>query len=965
MKLGKNNPALLVEPEGFEGVRRIAGRVARDIEAVTGFAPAVVSSLPEGDGPVILCATLGRSPLADRLLSQGVLDEKGLRGRREVFQLRFAWLEGREALVICGSDKRGTIYGMFTLSEYIGVSPLCYWGDAAPQRRDSVLLGRDIEQISREPSVRYRGFFINDEWPCFGTWATSHFGDVNASCYEQVFELLLRLKGNYLWPAMWRSSFPLDGPGSANEELADLYGVVMGYSHHEPCLRASEEWDKVRGENSPYGNEWNFYTNEEGLLRYWEDALKRSGKYENIITIGMRGERDSCMLGEDSTLEENIDLLKRIITKQRGLIRRCVPRQPRQMLALYKEVERYFCGDEQTEGLRSWKELDDVLFLLCEDNFGHLRTVPPRQLRDHPGGWGMYYHFDYHGGPVSYEWVDSTPLSQVWEQMTAAWEYGIRELWIVNVGDLKLHEVPLSYFLALAYDFDRWGSGDPDSPRQFLAQWTARTFPEASDGVREQIASVFRDYVAMNALRRPEALHAGVYHPCHWEESDRMLDFAEALERRSCEVLEALCPRERDAYYSMIHFPAMASANLLKLHLYAGKNAHYAAQGKVIANRYFDLAEKCIHRDWALGVEFAAFRDGKWAGMELAPHIGFTKWNSDDSRYPVLCRVTPMDRPCMKVSRADEEAVATKTYGAPMVIPVPDFLYAGVEAVTLEIANGGAGSFRFAITGDVPEWLRVEPAGGTVTEQTRVEPAGGTVTEQTRVEPAGGTVTEQTRVVLRCDRDKLPKDTQRCTLYVSDGDARVALEISGRAAAPEGLPPRTFMPREGAIVMLAEHCCAAHETDAGAFRRIPDFGKFGSGMKVFPPTAEFDETQEKPSLTYSFVIDEPGEYPVTLLTAPNNPVQMGRCVEVLLESGAQHQILELLPASFRAGENSDSRWTAGVLDQVHTAQTTFRFESGLQTLTVGAMSPGVVLEKIIIGTPKYSSCLGPEETFST
>lgn len=939
MKLGKNNPPLLVEPEGFEGVRRIAGRVARDIEAVTGFAPEVTDRLPEDGSPLILCATLGQSPLADRLLARGVLDEKRLRGKREVFQIRFACLEGREALVICGSDKRGTIYGMFTLSEYIGVSPLCFWGDAAPRRRDVVLLGRDVEQISREPSVRYRGFFINDEWPCFGTWAASHFGDVNASCYEQVFELLLRLKGNYLWPAMWKSSFPLDGPGSANEELADLYGVVMGSSHHEPCLRASEEWDKVRGETSPYGNEWNFDTNEEGLLRYWADALKRSGKYENIITIGMRGERDSCILGADSTLEENISLLKRIITRQRGLIRQYVPRQSRQMLALYKEVERYFCGDAQTEGLQSWHELDDVLFLLCEDNFGHLRTVPPEVLRDHPGGWGMYYHFDYHGGPISYEWVDSTPLSQVWEQMTAAWEYGIQELWIVNVGDLKLHEVPLSYFLALAYDFDRWGSGNPDSPRQFLAQWTARTFPEASDSTREQIAAVFRDYVAMNALRRPEALHAGVYHPCHWEETDRMLNLAGELERRSEAVMDALCPRERDAYYSMIHFSAMASANLLKLHLYAGKNAHYAAQGKVIANRYFDLAEKCIHRDWALGAEFAAFRDGKWAGMELAPHIGFTKWNEDDSRYPVLCQVTPMDKPCMKVSRADGEAVATKNYGAPAVIPVPDFLYAGVDAVTLEIANGGAESFRFEITGDMPVWLRAEPSGGVVTGQTQV--------------------------VLRCDREKLPRDAEQRTLYVSDGNTRVALEISGRAVTLEDCPLRTFAQREGAIVMLAEHYSAARGTDAGAFRRIADYGKFGSGMKVFPPTAEFAEDQEKPSLTYSFVIDEAGEYPVTLLTAPNNPVRMGRSVEVLLESGTRRQLLELLPASFRAGENSDSRWTSGVLDQVHTAQTTFHFEAGLQTLTVGAMSPGVVLEKIIIGAPKYASYLGPEETFHT
>ena len=331
------NTYIYIEPEAYEGVRRIGPKVAKDIEAVAGICPEVTAHW--GGGQAIVCATLGKSPLAEKLLDQGILSD--LTGKREVYQIALTEIDGAPSLVICGSDKRGTIYGMFALSEYIGVTPLCFFGDVSPVRRDTVTIARNIETISKEPSVKYRGFFINDEWPCFGTWATKHFGDVNAECYDHIFELLLRMKGNYLWPAMWKSSFPLDGPGSANEELADLYGVVMGYSHHEPCLRASEEWDKVRGEHSVYGDDWNYYYNEAGLLRYWEDALKRSGKYENIITIGMRGERDSSMLGDDSTLAENISLLKKIIKNQRSLIETHVPRKATQLLALYKEVEAY------------------------------------------------------------------------------------------------------------------------------------------------------------------------------------------------------------------------------------------------------------------------------------------------------------------------------------------------------------------------------------------------------------------------------------------------------------------------------------------------------------------------------------------------------------------------------------------------------------------------------------------------
>ena len=930
------NTYFYVEPEGFEGVRRIAGKAALDFEAVTGIRPPVKNRLRPGQ--VILCATQGRSSLGQALMGQGVLSD--LTGKREVYQIALAELEGVPALVIWGSDKRGTIYGIFALSEYIGVSPLCFFGDAAPMVREGLTIQKDIETVSREPSVKYRGFFINDEWPCFGTWATKRFGDVNEACYDCIFEFLLRMKGNYLWPAMWSSSFPLDGPGSANEALADLYGVVMGYSHHEPCLRASEEWDKVRGEDSVYGSDWNFETNEQGLLRYWEDGLKRSGRYENIITIGMRGERDSIML-DGATLEKNISLLKNIITHQRRLIQAYVPRRATQLLALYKEVEAYFYGDETTPGLKDWAELEDVLFLLCEDNHGHLRTVPPRNLVNHPGGWGMYYHFDYHGGPVSYEWVDSTPLAQTWEAMTQAWDYGIRELWIVNVGDLKLHEVPLTYFMALAYDFDRWGTGNSDSPAQYMRQWTAQTFPQASELQRQEIAGVFRDYVKLNSLRRPESLHAGVYHPCHYRETDRMLALAEDIQARSQALMASLPPREREAYYSMIHFSAMASMNLLKMHLYAGKNQHYAAQGKVAANRYAALAEECIKRDLALAEEFAAFRGGKWAGMELAPHIGFTKWNEDDCRYPVLCHVTPVGKPSMKLSRADAAFLASKNYGSPMVIEAADFTGPGSTQVTLEAATGGL-PFRFHTQGVLPDWLEMEPMEAEVTDHVEI--------------------------TLRCNPEKLPRERQRCVLRLTDGDTVAAVEVSGQAWNTEQLPPRTFVPRLGVLSMLAEHYAEKRDVPGGRFYPIADYGKYGSGMKVSPSTARFSLEDEKPALTYRFRVDQAGDYRVELFTAPNNPVELGTGVSLLLQSGGAQRVVELIPPDFQAGENSDPRWCAGVLDQIHTAQTRFHFEAGLHTLTVSPLDPGVVLEKIQISpwdTPLPPSYFGPEESWLT
>ena len=899
---------------------------------------------------MVICATLDHSPLLKRLESEGKFVSGELSGKREVFRIGLVQEPfpgvGR-ALVICGSDKRGTIYGMFTLSEYLGVTPLVYWGDAMPAKIKDPVVKEDIEITSKEPSVRFRGFFINDEWPCFGNWVTEHFGGFNADAYRHVFEFLLRMKGNYLWPAMWSASFPLDGPGSRNEELADIYGVVMGYSHHEPCLRASEEWDKVRGEGTRYGNAWNFYTNEQGLLNYWEDSLKRSGKYENIITIGMRGERDSSMLGDNATVQENVELLKDIIRKQRQLIREHVNpdlSQVPQMLALYKEVEAYFYGDENTPGLKDWEELDGVICMLCEDNFGHMRTLPEAAWRNRPGGFGMYYHFDYHGGPISYEWVDSTPLSKTWEQMCMAYEYGIRDLWIVNVGDLKFHEVPLTYFMALAYDYEKWGYGNPESYREFTAKWAQSCFPQADKALQEKIIRVFTEYIDINHLRRPEALNAGIYHSSHYLEADRMLKRAETVERLSAEVLEQLPEEEKDAWYSMVHFSATASMNLLKMNMLAAKNQHYAKQGRAVANQYIFLGQNSIIKDRDLAVEFGGFKGGKWDGMQLAPHIGFTRWNEDGSQYPYVCLVEPMQKPRMSVSRSDEEMTHVKNYGGPSVIRVPDFQSAGCEKVTLEVANDGVGFLRFQIrpqAEQIPEWLEINPVSGEVEHLQQIE--------------------------LRCLRDKLPESTENLRLIISDGDTNVAVDITASAPEKMALPAGTFLPMNGVVTMNADHFADKTDTVRGAFKTIQGYGRYGVGAKVFPSTADFAETEERPKLTYRFWVESEGDYRVELLAAPTNSPVNGRPLRVTVDNAlGEQQTLTLVEHDFLAGDNRDPRWCKGVLDQIRTVSTVMHFKSGVQQLTVGALEAGLVLERIRIYRASETlpvSYLGPDESW--
>ena len=471
----------LREKEAYSGVHKIAGKVMQDIQLVFGIAPTATEEISQCASPVVIYGTIDRSPVLADLARQGLIDLEELRGKNEVylFQVIDAPWEGIEkALVIAGSDKRGTIYGLFHLSEALGVSPFVNWSAVKPQPKEEFVLPDGHKYLSKEPSIRYRGFFINDEWPAFASWCIKHFGGFNAKAYEHVFELLLRLKGNYLWPAMWSARFYDDGPGLANAELADELGVIMGTSHHEPCLRQGEEYRYLRGKDSIYGDAWNFQTNKEGITRFWADGLKRSGKFENIITVGMRGEADTAIMKE-ATLEDNINLLRDVLRTQNRLIKEYVnpdlAKVPR-MLALYIEVEAFLYGDEKTPGLLGSEELDGVILMFCDDNFGNLRTLPSEEMRAHNGGFGMYYHFDYHGWPVSYEWINSSYLPKVWEQMCMAYDFGIRELWIVNVGDICTQEFPLNFFLDLAYDFERWGTNAINTTGEYTRLWVRKQF---------------------------------------------------------------------------------------------------------------------------------------------------------------------------------------------------------------------------------------------------------------------------------------------------------------------------------------------------------------------------------------------------------------------------------------------------------------------------------------------------------
>ena len=936
---------IVLENQAHPGVKRVAKKVAEDVLLVTGKSLQVTEDILKSDCDRIVAATIGNSDFLDSIWNQ-VPELAKIKGKREVYVCKLLEENGHTTCLIAGSDKRGTIYGLFHLSELMGVSPWVYFADVKPAHKDEIIFDESINFVSKEPSVKYRGFFINDEWPAFGNWTFKNFGGFTAEMYDHVFELILRLKGNYLWPAMWTSSFSLDGPGLENARLADEYGIVMSNSHHEPCLRHSEEWDLVRGENSIYGNDWNFDKNRDGLIRYWADALDRNGKFENIITIGMRGERDSEILGRTATLKDNIDYLKSVITEQNKLIKEHINEdlsQVPRMLALYKEVEAYYYGDKETEGLENWEELEGVTLMLCDDNFANTRTLPTRNKKNRPGGWGLYYHFDYHGDPVSYEWVNSTHLSKVWEQLTGAYEFGIRDIWIVNVGDLKPQELPLTYFMDLAYDYEKYGITNPNSTDQYMADWAEKCFGGFFNKRDLKVITKLLDqYTWYNNIRRPESILPDTFHPTNYGESDAMLEMMDKMIKIANRLLKKLTaaglgPDDEiySAFYQLVYYPVTASANVFKIALLGGKNHLYAKQGRVTANTTAKAIAKAVAWDKELSDNYHKLMQGKWYGMTLSKHIGFNNWNDEECQYPIMCQIQPVEGKRMIVSATNQTKATQGGDWTRQTIVIPDMLSPKVREASLDIASGGTESFEYKIE-CADSWLLIDNPTGVVSTETRVR--------------------------LTIDEDKLKAAAKEdgyavANLTVFGDRVHVDVKVTATALTKEN-EDRHFIPvipkavlkefeiTEDEVGLAVEASDFAENND---FDVLTHFGKYNSGVKASDITRAYSLNKEGPYLTYQVKAPESGEYELTFLFTPANPVDAAGKLDFGIQINDENRKkLSSIHKDFVGGDRTNPHWGKGVMDNIHTCTVKVSLNKGDNTIKYMAVSPNVVLERILI-----------------
>ena len=613
---------LLVADNDKKGVLIAANNLQKDFERVCGSKAALLNAPSPDTKRYVIAGTL-ESSYIKQIVKAKKIDEKELKGKVEKYLMTVVDnpLPGvDEALVIAGSDMRGTIYGIYELSEQIGVSPWYDWMDVPAVRHTNLAIQKGT-YTAGEPAVRYRGLFLNDEAPCLTSWVKNTFGTNYGGheFYARVFELILRLRGNYLWPAMWMWTFYGDDP--LNSPTANDMGVIMGTSHHEPMARNHQEWARHRKE---YG-EWNYVTNQKVIDNFFREGVRRSKDNEDIITIGMRGDGDTAMGAKEGHDDEfvpddnaTIKLLEKIMKNQRDIIAKETGRPAKertQLWALYKEVQRYY-----DKGL---KVPDDVIILLCDDNWGDIRRLPTAEERKHKGGFGMYYHVDYVGAPRNSKWLNVTPIQHIWDQLTLTYQYGVDKLWVLNVGDLKPMEYPITFFMDFAWNPNRYNAANlMDHPKKFCAQ----QFGESQADEAARILNLYSQYAGRVTA---EMLDASTYN-LETGEWKQVCDEFTRLEADALRQFVSLPADMHDAYRQLLLFPIQALGNVYEMYYAQAMNHKLYAEGNPEANVWADRVEQCFKRDSLLCRGYNKdIAGGKWDGMMTQKHIGYVSWNDN------------------------------------------------------------------------------------------------------------------------------------------------------------------------------------------------------------------------------------------------------------------------------------------------------------------------------------------------
>ena len=935
---GTRAAEILVSPNDFKVVRIAAENLALDVQRVTGQKPSLRAEVSNLSAQVVLVGTVGSSTVIDGLVQKGKLDVRRLRGQWESFLIATVpnpLPSVSLGLVIAGSDRRGTAYGVFELSQAIGVSPWYWWADVIPDHRDDLFVRRGIRRQG-PPSVQYRGIFLNDEDWGLQPWAAKTFepelGDIGPRTYARVFELVLRLKANTVWPAMHECTRAFN-LYPRNKIVADDYAIVMGSSHAEPMLRNNvTEW-KAKPDDYDYTK------NPDAVRHYWEERVTQNGRFENIYTLGMRGIHDSAMQGP-KTSAERIKVLEQIFADQRAMLTRHVNRdvwKVPQIFCPYKEV----LADYRNGLLVP----DDVTIVWPDDNFGYLRYLPTAEEQKRSGGFGVYYHISYLGRPLSYLWLETTPPALIWEEMSKAYDHNVRRFWMVNVGDLKPGEIGTEFFMQMAWDIKRWRR---DNLNVFLKQWAQREFGAVYSS---EIAAIMEQYYRLAFARRPE--HLQWYVPGekaraseltavdYGDETQQRLDAYQQLMTNADRLYEAMPAKLKDAFYELVAYPVRGSALANQRFFMMEKSALYVAQGRASAG---DWARRAKNADERMILETAYYNEklagGKWRHMmSLGPNKG--QWPSMRASDPL----PPPGLAEMHLPAAAQLGVAIEGRLGPLGDMEKDAALPTISAFTrdtrfVDVFNAGLAAAEWIARADSP-WIKLSRTTGNLREDTRI--------------------------LVSVDWSQAPRGE----------DVHGLIEISGAGANrivkvpifnPSNIVRKQltgFVESNGVIAIEAEHFTNKTDRAGTGWEVIAGLGRTGDSVAIFPTNAASVDsarvTNEAPTLEYQVNLFRPGQVIVTYYVLPTHPLQAGRGLRIAV--GFDDQTPEVVTIGANL-EVPSAAWSQNVLNATTTGASTYQFtRAGAHVLKIYMIDAGVVLDKIVIDTGGVrSSYLGPPET---
>lgn len=939
----RQTAAILYDASDAAVVKRAAELFAADVEAVTGRRPQVTSATGE-TGPAVIVGTVGGSALIRRLSEAGKIDTAPLEGAWERYLIQTVAnpLPGiRKALVIAGSDRRGAAYGLFTLSELIGVSPWYWWADV-PVKKHAALHVDAPPTYSQTPSVRYRGIFLNDEDWGLTPWASQTFeperGNIGPRTYAKVCELLLRLKANYLAPAMHPVSTSFNQIPE-NKLVADTFAIVMGSTHCEPLLlNTASEWDtKTMGP-------WNYDKNKEGINRVLTQRVRENSPYENVYTLALRGLHDGAM-STTLPMHEKVRMLQQALLDQRRILAENIDRPVEtvpQAFTPYKEVlEIYSNGLELP---------DDITIVWPDDNYGYMKRLSGVREQRRTGRSGVYYHVSYLGVPHSYLWFSTTPPSLMYEELRKAYDTTADRLWLLNCGDLKGSEMQVSLFLDMAWDIGRFTA---DNVVTYPARWLAGIFGEA---YYDRLEAMTREHLRLAFPRKPEYMGWGYHwnrfdHNCeqltdtdfsftNYDEAQRRLEAYRQLGARAEALLHEIGDEARPAFYQLVYYPLRGAELMNRMTLGGQRNRWYARQGRAATNAVRDEVQRCYDSLQVITRGYNSLLGGKWN------HMMSMRQNYDGvSAYfnlPHLATHDAAGAPRLALQVAGEDVTGARAFHA-----LPAFDNYLRRTYPVEIYNRGGGTLAWTAHASEP-WVVLSKSAGKTAAEERI-----TVGIDWEKAPSGNAVPAQ--IVFRAG-----EQSEKVLVSLFNPTAPSRAELRG-----------IYVENNGCVSIPAAGCHRVRESDRIKITAVEDLGIEGPALQLGDPTAPLQifRSRDVPCAEYDFYAFDAGSVDVYTYVLPTFPLHADRDFRIGENTNTDTKYSVQIDDGALATPSSShveyaQVWFESVLRNCAVNKSTLHIDKpGRHTLRIRVGDPGIVLQKIVLdfGGMKRSY-LGPQST---